>query len=193
MRPQAGHCPCSVYTGVIIVAPIGLNELLEVSSRSLESLAWGSPGMARCSLHLVQEGNVAFLRAYMLSVSPASPSFSKPRPLGAYGCPSALSGRLQAWLGGATHWHEPWGLLWRVKGVHTGSSPWAVALEKGRKSAADSGSDRSRKLEECGWRKSCNGGWLVFSCLREPFDCMFTMSGFQAHVGFGNKYVTEVQ
>lgn len=68
-----------------------------------------------------------------------------------------------------------------------------IALEKGRKSAADSGSDRSRKLEECGWRKSCNGGWLVFSCLREPFDRMFTMSGFQAHVGFGNKYVTEVQ
>lgn len=27
----------------------------------------------------------------------------------------------------------------------------------------------------------------------ETFDHMFTMSGFQAHVGFGNKYVTEVQ
>lgn len=68
-----------------------------------------------------------------------------------------------------------------------------IALEKGRKSAADSGSVRSRKLEECGWRKSCSGGWLAFSCLGETFDCMFTMSGFQARAGFGNKYVTEVQ
>lgn len=68
-----------------------------------------------------------------------------------------------------------------------------ITLEKGRKSGVDSGSDRSRKLEECGWRKSCSGDWLAFSCLGETFDRMFTMSGFQARVGFGNKYVTEVQ
>lgn len=68
------------------------------------------------------------------------------------------------------------GFLWREEG---GSPPCGVesrklslgsgkhaALEQGRKYAADPGSDRSGKLEECGWRQSCSGDWLAFLCLR---------------------------
>lgn len=70
---------------------------------------------------------------------------------------------------------NPGGFLWREEG---GSPPCGMesrklslgsgkqaALQQGRKSAADPGSERRRKLEECGWRKSYGGGWLAFPCL----------------------------